>query len=526
MAGLLRGVRPMGLWSMSMTLSISVRPEDPVVIAHHHVAAVEGSGHRGVEDLVHEGALARPRDPGDAGEHAEGEVDGDVLEVVLAGAHHRDLLAVAPAPFSRQLDPQVVAQVAAGEAVLVLLDLRRRARRHDLAPVAPRARAEVHHPVGLFHGLAVVLDHDHRVADVAQVLERGQELAVVALVEADRRLVEDVHDAGELAADLAGQADALALAPGKRGSRAVEGEVVEAHVEEELEARADLLEELHRDLRVRALEVELGEELVGVGHGQTRDLRDVAARDLDPQGLGAHAPAPAGRAGPVGEELLVVLAHLLGVRLAHAAHHRVDGALVAHLEGAGAPGAAHLHAHPLVAGAVEQHLAVGGGQVLPGLVEVDSPLLGHRAHDVGAPARPFAHRPQGFHRPLVDREARVGDDEVGIHLHARAQARALGAHALRRVEGEELGAGLGEGDAAGVAGPVLGEDLLGLALGGDHHDALAVAQGRLHRVGEPLLHVGLGHEAVDHRVDRVLLLLVEADLVLDGQHDAVHPHAG
>jgi len=44
------------------------------------------------------------------------------------------------------------------------------------------------------------------------VLERGEEAGVVALVQADRGLVEDVHDAGESRADLAREADALRLA--------------------------------------------------------------------------------------------------------------------------------------------------------------------------------------------------------------------------------------------------------------------------------------------------------------------------
>jgi hypothetical protein len=82
-------------------------------------------------------------------------------------------------------------------------------------PCRPAPGPEVHDPVRLFHGLAVVLDYDDGVADIAQVLQRGQELAVVALVQADRRLVEDVDHARELGSDLAGQADALALPAGE-----------------------------------------------------------------------------------------------------------------------------------------------------------------------------------------------------------------------------------------------------------------------------------------------------------------------
>src|SRR5690606_41917856 len=97
--------------------------------------------------------------------------------------------------------------------------------------------SHVDEPVGLEHRLLVVLHDDHRVAEVAQPLERGQELAVVALVQADRRLVEDVDHPGELRADLRGEADALALAAGEGGGAAVQREVAEPHVLEEAEPR-------------------------------------------------------------------------------------------------------------------------------------------------------------------------------------------------------------------------------------------------------------------------------------------------
>ena len=92
------------------------------------------------------------------------------------------------------------------------------------------ARSDVHDEVGQANRLLVVLDDDDRVAEVAQALERRDEAAVVALVQADRRLVEHVEHADEVAADLAGQADALGLAARERRRRAAERQVVETHV--------------------------------------------------------------------------------------------------------------------------------------------------------------------------------------------------------------------------------------------------------------------------------------------------------
>src|SRR5262249_57225073 len=91
---------------------------------------------------------------------------------------------------------------------------------------------------------------EHGVAQVAQALEGLQQPAVIALVQTDRRLVEDVEHADQAGADLSREADSLAFAAGQRPGRAVEGEVIEADVAEEAQALADLLEHAARDDRL------------------------------------------------------------------------------------------------------------------------------------------------------------------------------------------------------------------------------------------------------------------------------------
>ena len=74
------------------------------------------------------------------------------------------------------------------------------------------AGAHIHNIVGLAHRVLVMFDDDQRVAKVAQPLHRRDELVVVALVQADARFVQHIEHAGQRAADLGGQPDALAFA--------------------------------------------------------------------------------------------------------------------------------------------------------------------------------------------------------------------------------------------------------------------------------------------------------------------------
>jgi hypothetical protein len=97
-----------------------------------------------------------------------------------------------------------------------------RALGDDLSAMHPGTRADIHHVVGHADGVFVVLDHDHRVAHIAQVAQGAKQAFVVALMQADARLVEDIHDTDQARADLAGQADTLGFAAGKGVGAAVQ----------------------------------------------------------------------------------------------------------------------------------------------------------------------------------------------------------------------------------------------------------------------------------------------------------------
>ena len=166
------------------------------------------------------------------------------------------LLPSAPAADRRARDLPAAGEVLPRDRVGVLEQALDGAGVDHLAAVLAGPRADVDDPVGRGDGVLVVLDDDERVAEVAQPGQRLDEPVVVALVQPDRGLVEDVEHADQAGADLGGQPDALGLAAGQRAGRPVQRQVVEADVEQEAQPGLDLLDDPLGDLPLAHGEVD------------------------------------------------------------------------------------------------------------------------------------------------------------------------------------------------------------------------------------------------------------------------------
>ncbi len=240
-----------------------------------------------------------------------------VRQVVAARADDADLArGVGPHAQARQRDAALAGEILPGDRLGIRLDIRRGSLRDQLAAVHAGAGTQVHHVVGLAYRLLVVLDHDHRVAEVAQLLERREQPAVVALMQSDRGLIEDVHDAGETRADLAGETNALRFAARERLGAAIERQVIESHVDEEAQPLDDALDDARGDFTAPALERELREELERAADGQVRHLRQAVAGDEHEARRAVQSRALAFRARPHAEVARQLLAHHRRLRLA------------------------------------------------------------------------------------------------------------------------------------------------------------------------------------------------------------------
>ena len=136
-----------------------------------------------------------------------------------------------------------------------------------------------------------------------------EQARVVALVQADRRLVEDVEHADQRAADLRRQPDALRLAARQRRRRAVERQVVEPDVDRGTTAGRPISRRMRSAISFwRGDSSSSVQEVVRLADGQRGHLGDALVADLDEARLLAQARAVALLAdglGHVAVELVV-----------------------------------------------------------------------------------------------------------------------------------------------------------------------------------------------------------------------------
>ncbi len=177
------------------------------VAPRHRAGVVDLLGQRGVEDVVDQRRLAGARDAGDGAEDAQREADVHVLQVVLARPVDRQLATDgAGAAYGGDGDLASPREVLPGHRVGVGEQVLDGARVDDLATVLAGAGTDVDDPVGHPDGVLVVLDDDQGVAELLEAHQRLDEPLVVALVQADGRLVEHVEHADQAGPDLGSRA--------------------------------------------------------------------------------------------------------------------------------------------------------------------------------------------------------------------------------------------------------------------------------------------------------------------------------
>ena len=149
-----------------------------------------------MEDVFDQRGFAASRDSGHRDKKSERDLDIEVAQVMLARAFDANHASGIHAPTDlgdRNLD--LSAQVPAGDRLIVGAHFVDGSLGDDQSTVLSCSRPQIDEMVSCLHRLLVVLDDDDGVAEIAELPQGVQQTGVVALVEPDRRLVEDVKDA-------------------------------------------------------------------------------------------------------------------------------------------------------------------------------------------------------------------------------------------------------------------------------------------------------------------------------------------
>ena len=262
------------------TLDLLVRP-------HRARRAMDGVGKGRCDRIGDQGALARSRYTGNDGKRTKLNLGGNVFEVVGTGTRNLEAAATGFAALIGHADHPLAGQIGTRHGIRARHDIGRRSRGDHVSAVNARTGTHIDHVVGSANRIFVVLDDDNGIADIAQALERLDQALVIALVKADRRLVQNVQDAHEAGADLRCQTNTLGLAAGQRRRGAVERQVVEADVDQKTQAFQNFLNDTATDKLLTLGEFKTLEKLERLATGQAANL----INGLTAHGNGEHLGA-------------------------------------------------------------------------------------------------------------------------------------------------------------------------------------------------------------------------------------------
>ncbi|MNN02967.1 hypothetical protein D3C81_1156390 [compost metagenome] len=76
------------------------------------------------------------------------------------------------------------------------------------------SRPDIDNMIRCQHRIFIVFDDDQRIAEVTHMVQSGDQLIIVPLVQPDARFVKDIQDAHQTGSDLRSQPDTLRFAAG------------------------------------------------------------------------------------------------------------------------------------------------------------------------------------------------------------------------------------------------------------------------------------------------------------------------
>ena len=478
-----------------------------------------------IENIVYQGRFAAAAYACYDSKDSERNADINIFEIVGAGAVNRQHPAIALPAMLRNRDEFAAAKIGTGNRFRHLLNFFYRALGHHFTAMLACSRTDVDNLVGSIHRFLVMLNNNQRIAQIAQMLERFQQLAVIALMQADARFVQNIQHARQAAAYLRCQTDALRFAAAQRPRASVERQVIKAYVVEELQARHNLLQYLMRNYLLLRRQLQLCKELQAVAHRQRSNLADIFTADKNCQCLRLQTAAMAGRAGSARHKLLQILTHSIteGFTVTTAQHvqNTVKGCVmlldltlqvfVQELKLA-------------LACTIPQKLLHLGRQLIPFgvvVIAIGSKNCAQLLHKIG-----IKIVAEAGNAPVCKALITVRHNQglVKLHMHAKTGAVRAGTEGI--IEGKQARFNRRQTDATVIAGKVLAEKLCFRCFAQRCHLGKTVCQlqCRFHGIRQTLPDAFTHRQTVDDYGKAVLFVFLQADILIQCAHLAIDKH--
>ena len=473
---------------------------------------VEHASQFATQNLVNQSALAGARNTRHHGQSAiERNFHIDVLEVIFRRTANLEFRCILVNLLSLlgNLDCLAATQVRTRQRSLVLLEFLDGPCRNHATAFHAGTRTHVNHAVRMAHGVFVVFHDNQGVALRTQMFEHPEQLIVIAGVEPDARLIKHIKHALQAGAHCACKPDSLRLATAQGGRLAVDIQVAKPHRIQERKPSANLFQNFLADSLFLLGQVELVEELHRFLDGPFRHLGQIMAVERDRVRRAVDARAVAFGANTN----LHVLAEVVDVP--HIPQFLHDG---------------DNPAFRFTRRAVQYGILLRLLEFVPRRIERKM----HLVCDVAQVAAPEVAENQRAVVLLDSRDTAfldglrlVRDNQVQVELVTFAHALTGGAAALRVVKAEEPRFQFRNGDAALRASKQRAlQAILFLPLACRQQEAHQLPVSQFQRAFQRLAqtaHVlAFKRQAVNHRLNRVLLVTHERRNIFQAVNRAVH----
>ena len=228
------------------------------------------------EHVVHQGALSGSANAGDADKSAQRKPHINLAQIIFRGTANNQptLFGCGHGALLGHINFQFASEIFRRHRPLGLSDFIQGAAGHQLTAVHARARPKIQQIIGGLDSLCSVFDDNDGIPDVAEPLKRGQQAGVVALVQANRWLVEDVDYPDQPRANLRGKPNALSLAATESAAFAVERKVAKANVIQKTQAFLNLFQHFTANLLLQTGQFQSIKKTHGVRNRQPAYLHD------------------------------------------------------------------------------------------------------------------------------------------------------------------------------------------------------------------------------------------------------------